>query len=69
VHKASVGKSEGKRLLGIPRSGWILKLILDKYMMRYRLHSLAQNRDQCRGLENTVMNLRVPRNAWNFLSG
>ena len=29
---------------------------------------LAQNRDRWRVLVNSVMNIRVPQNAWNFLT-
>jgi hypothetical protein len=29
---------------------------------------LAQDRDQWRGLVNTVINLRVPENVWKFFS-
>ena len=29
---------------------------------------LAQDRDRCRALVSTVMNLRVPKNAGNFLA-
>jgi hypothetical protein len=30
---------------------------------------MAQNRDQCRDLVNTILNLQVPYNAGKFLSG
>jgi hypothetical protein len=30
---------------------------------------MAQNRDEWRALVSTVKNLRVPKNAWKFLSG
>jgi hypothetical protein len=31
-------------------------------------HELAQDRDRCRTLVNAAMNLRVPKNAGNFLT-
>jgi len=29
---------------------------------------VSQERDKCRALVNTVMNIWVPQNAWNFLN-
>jgi hypothetical protein len=58
-----VGKSEGKTLLGRPRCRWEDNIKI--YLRELGWGGidwiyLPQNRDQCRALVNTVMNLRVP---------
>jgi hypothetical protein len=63
AYRILVGKPEGKRPLGRPRSRW-----KDDIKMGLReigwggmgWIDLAQDRDQWRALVNTVMNLRVP---------
>jgi uncharacterized protein YjcR len=50
--------------------GWtILKWILEIGWDGMDWIDVAQDRDQWRALVNTVMNLRVPFNVGNFLSG
>ena len=66
-----MGKPEGKRPLGRPRSDgriilrWIFKE-WDVGVMDWI--DLAQDRDSWRVLVNVVMNLHVPYNAGNFLT-
>jgi hypothetical protein len=70
AYRALVGKPEGRRPLG--RSGVdgriILKWILERLEGGLDWINLAQVRDRWRALVYTVMNLRVPSNAGNFLT-
>jgi hypothetical protein len=58
-----VGRPEGRRPLGRPRSRWEDNIKMDLRERRFRdvdwIH-WAQDRDRWRALVNTVMNLRVP---------
>jgi hypothetical protein len=54
LHKVLMGKSEGKRPLGRPRSR-----LGGDWLGSVDLIQLAQDRDRWRALVNTVMNLRV----------
>jgi hypothetical protein len=66
-----VGRPEGRRPLGIPRRRWEDNIKIDLREIGfgdvYWIH-LAQDRDRWRALVNTVMNLRVPSNAGDFLT-
>jgi hypothetical protein len=58
-----VGKPEGKRPLGKPRRRWEDNVHMDLREIEWGgmdWIDVAQDRDQRRGLANTVMNLRVP---------
>jgi hypothetical protein len=63
AYRILVGKPEGKRLLGKPRRRWVDNIKMDLRVTEWDgmdWIQLAQDRDQCRALVNTVMNLRVP---------
>ena len=72
VDRVLVGKPEGKRPLGRLRRGWEdnIKMVLQEVGLRgMDWIELAQDRDKWRALVTVVMNLRVPQNAGNFLTG
>jgi len=71
VYRVLVGKPEGKRPLGKPRRRWedSIKMDLQEVGGGFRdWMKLTQDRDRWRALVSTVMNLRVPKNAGNFLA-
>jgi hypothetical protein len=58
-----VGKPEGSRPLRRPRRRWVDNIKIDLTEIRWGgmdWISLAQDRDQCMALVNTVMNLCFP---------
>jgi len=71
VYRILVGKPEGKRPQGRPRSRWVdnIRTDLQEVGCGYvDWIGLAQDRDRWRALVSAVMNLRVPGNAGNFLT-
>jgi hypothetical protein len=57
------GKPEGKRPVGRPRRRWVDNIKMDLREIGWGgldWIDLAQDRDKCRVLVNTVMNFRVP---------
>jgi hypothetical protein len=73
AYKMSVGKPEAKRPLGRTRNRREdrANIKMDLTEIGWKdvdwIH-LAQDRDRCRALVNTVMKLRVPQNAGNFFT-
>jgi hypothetical protein len=71
AYRALVGKPEGRRTLGRSRRRWEENIKMD--LREVELGDmdwidLAQDWDRWRAVVNKMMNLRVPLNAWNFLS-
>jgi len=71
VYRVLVVKPEGKRPLGRPRRRWVdnIRMDLQEVGCGYmEWIGLAQDRDRWQTLMSAVMNIRVPRNAGNFLT-
>jgi len=69
VHRVLVGKPEGKRPLGRPRRENNIKKDLQEVGVGCGdWMELAEDRNRWRALVSTVMNLRFPKNAGNFLT-
>ena len=69
--QGSGGKPEGKRPFWRPRRRWEVNIKMDLQEVGGGCGDwveLAQDRDRWRALVSTVMNLRVPSNAGNFLT-
>jgi hypothetical protein len=63
VYRLLVGKPEGKRPLGRPRSRWTDNIKMDLLEIGVNVVDsvgLAQDRYRWRALVNSVMNFRVP---------
>jgi hypothetical protein len=70
AYRILLGKPEGKSTLGRPRCKWVdnIKIVLSEIGWGgMDWIDLAEDRDQWRGLVNTVMNLRVLHNFGKFL--
>jgi len=69
VYRVLVGKLEGKRPLGRPRSRWEDNIKMDLQKVGcggIDWIELAQDRDRGRALVNAVKNIRVAQNAGNL---
>jgi hypothetical protein len=63
AYRIWVGKPEEERPLGTPRHRWLNNINMDLREIGWDgmdCIDVAEDRDQCRALVNTVMNLWVP---------
>jgi hypothetical protein len=72
AYELLVRKSVIKRPLGRPKRRWVDKIKKDLRRVEFDDMDcivMAQNRERQRSLVNTVLNLQIPLNYWNLLSG
>jgi hypothetical protein len=72
AYRLLVGKPEGKIPLGRPRRRWVDNIRMDLVEVGWGdvdWIGLAQEMNRWRALVNSVLNLRVPRNAGKLSSG
>jgi hypothetical protein len=72
AYRLLVGKPEGKRPLRRPRRRWVGNIRMELGEVGWgdvNWIGLAQDRNRWRALVNSVLNLRVPSNAWKLSSG
>jgi hypothetical protein len=72
IYMVLVGKSEGKRPLGRHWLRWEDNIKMDLQVVECRdmdWINLDQDRDKMRALEIAVLNLLVPQNAENLVTG
>jgi hypothetical protein len=72
AYRLLVGKPEGKRPLGRPRRRWVDNITMNLGEVGWGdvdWIGLAEDRNRWRALVNSVLNLRVPRNAGKLSSG
>jgi hypothetical protein len=63
AYRLLVGKPEGKRLLGRPRHMWVDNVRMDLGEVGWGdvdWIGLAKDRNRCRALVNSALNVRVP---------
>jgi hypothetical protein len=71
TYRILVWRPEGRRPLGRPRCKWEDNIKMDLQEVGWEgtgWIDMAQDRDRWQGLVIVVMNLRVPKNAGNFLA-
>jgi hypothetical protein len=72
AYRVSAGKAEGKELHGRPKCRWVDSIKMEDLKEigwgGMDWICLAKDRNRWRAFVTAVMNLPVPKTAWNFLT-